>query len=160
EQAEAIAAAQAQRLADAELPAHPFEEEERRREAVRTPEGSDAIDEQISGSERRAETIRVSLILLDKLMNLAGELVLGRNQMRQLLEGSTQPGVKSVLQNLDLVTTEMQEYIMNTRMQPIRVLFDRMPRLVRDIAHRLGKRVELEVTGGDVELDRSIIEAL
>jgi len=80
--------------------------------------------------------------------------------MRQLLEGSTQSGVKSVLQNLDLVTTEMQENIMNTRMQPIRVLFDRMPRLVRDIAHRLGKRVELEMAGGDVELDRSIIEAL
>jgi two-component system chemotaxis sensor kinase CheA len=93
-------------------------------------------------------------------MNLAGELVLGRNQMRQLLESSTQAGVKSVLQNLDLVTTEMQENIMNTRMQPIRVLFDRMPRLVRDIAHRLGKRVELEVSGGDVELDRSIIESL
>ncbi|HTO07698.1 MAG TPA: chemotaxis protein CheA [Myxococcota bacterium] len=159
EQAEAIAAAQAQRLADAELPAHPFEEEERP-EAVRPSEGADALDEQISGAERRAETIRVSLTLLDKLMNLAGELVLGRNQMRQLLESSTQPGVKSVLQNLDLVTTEMQENIMNTRMQPIRVLFDRMPRLVRDIAHRLGKRVELEVTGGDVELDRSIIEAL
>ena len=88
----------------------------------------------------------MSLALLDKLMNLAGELVLGRNQMRQLLESSTQAGVKSVLQNLDLVTTEMQENIMNTRMQPIRVLFDRMPRLVRDIAHRLGKRVELEMS--------------
>jgi len=159
EQAEAIAAAQAQRLADAELPAHPFEEEERPATAE-APDPADAADEHMAGSERRAETIRVSLTLLDKLMNLAGELVLGRNQMRQLLESSNTPGVKSVLQNLDLVTTEMQENIMNTRMQPIRVLFDRMPRLVRDIAHRLGKRVELEVTGGDVELDRSIIEAL
>jgi two-component system chemotaxis sensor kinase CheA len=110
--------------------------------------------------EKRADTIRVSLALLDKLMNLAGELVLGRNQMRQLLENSTQAGVKAVLQNLDLVTSEMQENIMNTRMQPIRVLFDRMPRLVRDIAHKLGKKVELETIGGDVELDRSIIEAL
>ena len=80
--------------------------------------------------------------------------------MRQLLESSTQPGVKAVLQNLDLVTTELQENIMNTRMQPIRVLFDRMPRLVRDMAHRLGKKVELETSGGDVELDRSIIESL
>jgi two-component system chemotaxis sensor kinase CheA len=159
EQAEAIAAAQAQRLADAELPAHPFEEEEHPEASA--PSSADLADAETgAGSERRAETIRVSLALLDKLMNLAGELVLGRNQMRQLLESSTQHGVKSVLQNLDLVTTEMQENIMNTRMQPIRVLFDRMPRLVRDIAHRLGKRVELEMTGGDVELDRSIIEAL
>ncbi|MFI5315044.1 MAG: chemotaxis protein CheA [Myxococcota bacterium] len=161
EQAEAIAAAQGQRLADAELPAHPFEEEEPRDAADRAPGGADPLDSDVAaGGERRADTIRVSLALLDKLMNLAGELVLGRNQMRQLLESSTQQGVKSVLQNLDLITTEMQENIMNTRMQPIRVLFDRMPRLVRDIAHRLGKRVELEMTGGDVELDRSIIEAL
>ncbi len=156
EQAEAIAAAQAQRLADAELPAHPFEEEEH---PPRPAEPDGESDSTLAG-DRRAETIRVSLPLLDKLMNLAGELVLGRNQMRQLLETSTQAGVKSVLQNLDLVTTEMQESIMNTRMQPIRVLFDRMPRLVRDTAHRLGKRVELQMSGGDVELDRSIIEAL
>jgi two-component system chemotaxis sensor kinase CheA len=160
EQAEAIAAAQAQRLADAQLPAHPFEEEERPAAPAGAQEPLDSPELDAPGGERRAETIRVSLALLDKLMNLAGELVLGRNQMRQLLESSTQSGVKSVLQNLDLVTTEMQENIMNTRMQPIRVLFDRMPRLVRDIAHRLGKRVELEMTGGDVELDRSIIEAL
>jgi len=161
EQAEAIAAAQAQRLGDAELPAHPFEEEEPPEAGARLAEGMDPADpDAVIGGERRAETIRVSLALLDKLMNLAGELVLGRNQMRQLLESSTQQGVKSVLQNLDLVTTEMQENIMNTRMQPIRVLFDRMPRLVRDIAHRLGKRVELQMSGGDVELDRSIIEAL
>src|SRR5262245_19832441 len=157
DQAEAIAAAQAQRLADAQLPAHPFEEDERAAAADASNLPEPELD---AGGERRAETIRVSLALLDKLMNLAGELVLGRNQMRQLLEGSTQSGVKSVLQNLDLVTSEMQENIMNTRMQPIRVLFDRMPRLVRDIAHRLGKRVELDMTGGDVELDRSIIDQL
>lgn len=161
EQSEAIAAAQAQRLADAELPANPFEEEERGRPGDSAAEGVEAADlDGAASGERRADTIRVSLALLDKLMNLAGELVLGRNQMRQLLENSTQVGVKSVLQNLDLVTTEMQENIMNTRMQPVRVLFDRMPRLVRDIAHRLGKRVELEMSGADVELDRSIIEAL
>jgi two-component system chemotaxis sensor kinase CheA len=165
EQAEAIAATQAERLADAELPAHPFEDEELE------PSAQAAVVEKVSTrllpdhdalgvGEKRADTIRVSLALLDKLMNLAGELVLGRNQMRQLLERSTQPGVKAVLQNLDLVTTELQENIMNTRMQPIRVLFDRMPRLVRDMAQKLGKRVELETSGDDVELDRSIIESL
>jgi two-component system chemotaxis sensor kinase CheA len=111
-------------------------------------------------TEKRAETIRVSVSLLDKLMNLAGELVLGRNQLRQILEASEQRGAKAVLQNIDLITTELQENIMNTRMQPIRVLFDRLPRLVRDIANKLGKQVELDLIGGDVELDRSIIEAL
>lgn len=111
-------------------------------------------------SDRRAETVRVSVSLLDKLMNLAGELVLGRNQLRQLLEDASVPGVKGVLQNVDLVTTELQENIMRTRMQPVRVLFDRLPRLVRDLAQKLDKRVDIELVGGDVELDRSIIEAL
>ncbi len=127
--------------------------------AEKTPELLPEQEHAATG-DRKADTIRVSLALLDKLMNLAGELVLGRNQMRQLLEGSKQPGVKAALQSLDLVTTELQENIMNTRMQPTRVLFDRMPRLARDIAQRLGKRVELETSGGDVELDRSIIEAI
>jgi two-component system chemotaxis sensor kinase CheA len=165
DQAEAIAVTQTARLAAAELPAHPFEDEDLE------PDAEAALVEKVStrllpeldalaAGEKRADTIRVSLALLDKLMNLAGELVLGRNQVRQLLERSTQVGVKSVLQNLDLVTTELQENIMNTRMQPIRVLFDRMPRLVRDMAQKLGKTVELETSGGHVELDRSIIESL
>ena len=165
DQAEAIAATQGERLADAELPAHPFEDEELEpgAEAAVVEKASTQLlpeHDAFASGEKRADTIRVSLALLDKLMNLAGELVLGRNQMRRLLESSTQSGVKAVLQNLDLVTTELQENIMNTRMQPIRVLFDRMPRLVRDMAQRLGKKVELETSGGDVELDRSIIESL
>ncbi len=147
--ADAISAAQERRLADSG-------------EALAEKVSPDLLPEHevVPGGEKRADTIRVSLALLDKLMNLAGELVLGRNQMRQLLETSKLAGVKEVLQSLDLVTTELQENIMNTRMQPIRVLFDRMPRLVRDIAQRLGKRVELETSGGDVELDRSIIESI
>ncbi len=147
--ADAVMAAQEQRLAES---GH----------AVVEKTIPDLLPEQEAAAtgDRRADTIRVSLALLDKLMNLAGELVLGRNQMRALLETSKQAGVKSALQSLDLITTELQENIMNTRMQPIRVLFDRMPRLVRDIAQRLGKRVELETSGGNVELDRSIIESI
>ena len=161
--AETVARTQARMLAEAGIEAIPFEDAEPERSAAVDGPGAAGFDSQHEGlgaGEKRADTIRVSLALLDKLMNLAGELVLGRNQMRQLLEASKQPGVKEVLQSLDLVTTELQENIMNTRMQPIRVLFDRMPRLVRDLAQKLGKKVELEVGGADVELDRSIIEAL
>ncbi len=161
--AETIARTQSRMLAEAGIEAIPFEDAEPERSAAGDGPGVAGFDSQHEGlgaGEKRADTIRVSLALLDKLMNLAGELVLGRNQMRQLLEASKQPGVKEVLQSLDLVTTELQENIMNTRMQPIRVLFDRMPRLVRDLAQKLGKKVELEVGGADVELDRSIIEAL
>lgn len=161
--AEEISRAQKQKLDAAGLAANSFEDEVVEVEAAGTASAATDLLPDRDGlvtSEKRAETIRVSLALLDKLMNLAGELVLGRNQLRQLLESSKQPGVKDVLQSLDLVTSELQENIMNTRMQPIRVLFDRMPRLVRDLAQKLGKRVELETAGADVELDRSIIEAL
>lgn len=111
-------------------------------------------------SGARNETIRVSVPLLNKLMDLAGELVLSRNQLRQRLEHETLPGIKNLLGRMDLITSELQESIMNTRMQPMRGLFDRLPRMVRDISQKLGKEVDLELEGGDVELDRSILETL
>jgi two-component system chemotaxis sensor kinase CheA len=124
-----------------------------------TPSMDDESDATVSGP--RSDTVRVRVAILDHLMNLAGELVLGRNQLRKLLEDAA-PGTahKTVIHDIDRVTTELQESIMTTRMQPIRVLFDRIPRMTRDIARRLEKRVELEIQGFDVELDRSIVEAL
>ncbi len=110
--------------------------------------------------EKRPESIRVQVGLLNKLINLAGELVLGRNQLRQMLEGVELPGLKQILQSVDHVTTELQESILYTRMQPVRILFDRLPRQIRDTASKLGKKVDLSVTGADVELDRSLVEAL
>ncbi|MCP5024200.1 MAG: chemotaxis protein CheA [bacterium] len=110
--------------------------------------------------EKRAESIRVQVGLLNKLINLAGELVLGRNQLRQMLEGVEVPGLRQILQSVDLVTTELQESILYTRMQPVRILFDRLPRQIRDTASKLNKKVELDVTGAEVELDRSLVEAL
>lgn len=114
----------------------------------------------IEGSDRRAETVRVQKALLDKLMDLAGELVLGRNQLRQLLESVDERRARGLFQNVDRVTTELQEQIMRTRMQQIRGVFDRLPRVVRDLGLKLDKQVELELIGADVELDRSIVEAL
>ncbi len=115
---------------------------------------------QVGGADRRAETVRVQKALLDKLMDLAGELVLGRNQLRQLLDRSDERRARTLFQNIDRLTTQLQEHIMRTRMQPIRGLFDRLPRVVRDLERKLDKRVDLELVGGDVELDRSIVEAL
>ncbi len=111
-------------------------------------------------SESRNETIRVNVGLLDELMNLAGELVLGRNQLVQTLEEVEVPGLKRVLQGIDLVTSDLQEHIMHTRMQPLSVVFDRLPRMVRDISKKVNKDVGLDIYGKDVELDRSILEAL
>jgi len=114
----------------------------------------------VEGADRRAETVRVNISLLDRLMDLAGELVLVRNQLRQRLGQIEERGARTLFQNVDRVTGELQEHIMSARMQPMRGLLGRLPRLVRDLAQRLGKQVDLELGGGEVELDRSILQAL
>ncbi len=92
---------------------------------------------QVGGADRRAETVRVQKALLDKLMDLAGELVLGRNQLSQLLDRSDERRARTLFQNIDRLTTQLQEHIMRTRMQQIRGLFDRLPRVVRDLERKL-----------------------
>jgi two-component system chemotaxis sensor kinase CheA len=111
-------------------------------------------------SGRETGTIRVNVRLLDKLMNLAGELVLSRNQLLRGLEGGRDGASTAVLQDLDLITSELQGSIMNTRMQPIGMVFNKFSRIVRDLSKKLGKEVRLVLEGSDVELDRSIIELL
>ena len=108
------------------------------------------------------ETIRVNVDLIDKLMNLAGELVLGRNQLRKALDeaASANPMLDALIQSVDVVTSEVQEKIMQMRMQPLGNLFNKYRRVVRDLSQALSKEVELVVEGRNVELDRSILEGL
>ncbi|MBI5767720.1 MAG: chemotaxis protein CheW [Verrucomicrobia bacterium] len=115
-----------------------------------------------AASSVAASTVRVDVSLLDKLMNLVGELVLTRNQLTQVSQSRhlRAETVSSVSQRLNLVTTELQEGIMKTRMQPIGTIWSKFPRIVRDIAHDLGKQVRLETVGADTELDRTIIESI
>ena len=119
---------------------------------------------QTSGSgpvaESHNESIRVSVHLLDKLMNLSGELVLGRNQLMQAQGAGNEKGVGVASARLNQVVSEMQEAIMQTRMQPVGTLFQRFPRVVRDLAGKLGKRCRLDTEGRGVDLDRTILEAL
>jgi two-component system chemotaxis sensor kinase CheA len=109
-----------------------------------------------------SDTLRVRVELLTKLMNLAGELVLGRNQLLRTMGPHAQdyPGLADILQNINQVTTELQEAAMQTRMQPVGTIFSRFPRIVRDLSRQMGKQIEVEVHGGDVELDKNIIELL
>ncbi|MDH4224649.1 MAG: chemotaxis protein CheW [Deltaproteobacteria bacterium] len=108
------------------------------------------------------ESIRVRINLLNQLMDLAGELVLGRNQLLQKISTIKEeiPGLVSVVQQVDRVTSELQESVMQTRMQPIGGLFSRYHRVIRDLARNLGKQIELHSTGEGVELDKSLIEAM
>jgi two-component system chemotaxis sensor kinase CheA len=105
-------------------------------------------------------SIRVDVTLLDLLMNLVGELVLARNQLLQKVASSDLADLPGTTQRLNLITTELQEGIMKTRMQPIANLCHALPRLVRDVALACGKEVRLELEGVDTELDRTIIEAI
>jgi two-component system chemotaxis sensor kinase CheA len=107
-----------------------------------------------------AETIRVGVNLLDKLMTLVGELVLARNQLLQLSNTFRDAGLQTVSQRMNLIATELQEEVMKTRMQPIGSIWNQFPRTVRDVALGCGKQVNIEMQGKDTELDKTIIEAI
>jgi two-component system chemotaxis sensor kinase CheA len=104
--------------------------------------------------------IRVDVVLLDKLMNLVGELVLARNQVLQHTAGQKDAGLLRTAQRLNLITSELQEGVMKTRMQPIGNLWNKFPRIVRDVANSCGKKVGIEMEGVETELDKTIIEAI
>jgi len=128
-----------------------------------TPKASTtANQEKQSNKVHITENIRVSVDLIDRLMNLAGELVLGRNQLRQEVEEKVvdNPRLTNVMQNVNLVTSEIQENIMRMRMQPLSSIFNKFPRVVRDIARQLYKKAEIFIDGDEVELDKSILENL
>ena len=108
-------------------------------------------------------SIRVGVGLLDKLMDLVGELVLARNQILQetaQAEDNENNGFVATVQQLNLITTELQEGIMKTRMQPIGNIWNKFPRIIRDLATSCGKHVRIEMDGEDTELDKTIIEAI
>ncbi len=104
--------------------------------------------------------IRVDVALLDRMMNLVGELVLARNQMLQRLGDAGSEVLAPVAQRLNLVTTQLQEVAMKTRMQPMSSMWTRFPRVVRDLSRDLGKRTRLVMVGRETELDKRIIEEL
>ncbi|MGJ5813057.1 hybrid sensor histidine kinase/response regulator [Paludibaculum fermentans] len=124
------------------------------------PEPITAQDSQEHSSSVADSAIRVDVVLLDKLMNLVGELVLARNQVLQYNTQNDDASLNSTSQRLNLITTELQEGVMKTRMQPIGVVWNKLPRVVRDIAYSLGKQIRLEMDGTSTELDKTIIEAI
>ncbi len=105
-------------------------------------------------------SLRVHVSLLDSLMTLAGELVLSRNQLLQALSSGDNRLSELAGQRIDMITSELQEAIMKTRMQPVGTVFNKFPRVVRDLSRTLGKEIELTVEGQEVELDKTIIEGI
>lgn len=124
------------------------------------PAASDAALKPGGKTFAQSETLRVHVSLLEDLMNLAGELVLSRNQLMQAISSNVLHQIQVAGQRIDLVTSELQETIMLTRMQTIGTIFNKFPRVVRDLARSLGKQIELQLEGNEVELDKTIIEGL
>lgn len=107
-----------------------------------------------------SQTIRVNVDLLEKLMTLVSELVLTRNQLLQLSRRSQNSEFSVPLQHLSHVTSELQESVMKTRMQPIGNAWSKIPRMIRDLSHELGKSIDLQMIGSETELDRQVLELI
>ncbi|WP_417451554.1 chemotaxis protein CheW [Kordiimonas sp.] len=111
-------------------------------------------------SKRTSQSIRVSVDLLEDLMNMVSELVLTRNQLLQITRNMDNSELGVPLQRLSQCTTELQENVMKTRMQPIGNAWAKLPRIVRDLTVELDKKIELDMRGADTELDRQVLELI
>src|SRR5580698_5107627 len=125
--------------------------------AVQTPAEADARPRAQSAGTAES-TLRVDVTLLNRLMNLVGELVLTRNQVLQAT--AADPKMTLLSRRLDMVTADLRESVMRARMQPVSNVFSKMPRMVRDLAQALGRRVNLRMEGQETELDKSLLEAI
>ena len=112
---------------------------------------------QVAGTAAES-TLRVDVTLLNRMMNLVGELVLTRNQVLQAT--ANDPNLTLLTRRLDMVTADLRESVMKARMQPVSNIFSKMPRIVRDLSQSLGRKVRLQMEGQETELDKSLLEAI
>jgi two-component system chemotaxis sensor kinase CheA len=130
-----------------------------------TTEKADVESESEAGKPRTQaagtaaeSTLRVDVTLLNRMMNLVGELVLTRNQVLQAT--AADPNLTLLSRRLDMVTADLRESVMKARMQPVSNIFSKMPRIVRDLSQSLGRKVRLQMEGQETELDKSLLEAI
>ena len=122
------------------------------------PDASRTRPQTAAAGTAAESTLRVDVVLLNRMMNLVGELVLTRNQVLQAT--AADPNMTLLSRRLDMVTADLRENVMKARMQPVSNIFSKMPRIVRDLSQSLGRRVRLQVEGQDTELDKSLLEAI
>ncbi len=128
--------------------------------AISSKEVTQTLKAQSEDRTAVTESIRVDVGLLDDLMNLVGELVLARNQILQFTQDQSDPSFNATSQRLNLITTELQAGVMKTRMQPIENVWNKFPRVVRDLTIGCGKQARLEMEGKHTELDKTLLEAI
>ncbi|NHC11524.1 chemotaxis protein CheA [Stutzerimonas degradans] len=134
------------------------------RQPAAAPSKAEAAPRVAAPAEKPASdaetTVRVDTARLDEIMNMVGELVLVRNRLVRLGANSGDEAMSKAVSNLDVVTADLQSAVMKTRMQPIKKVFGRFPRLVRDLARNLKKEINLELVGEETDLDKNLVEAL
>jgi two-component system chemotaxis sensor kinase CheA len=133
--------------------------------AIETPATQKTVnvnqDETASGGDNMAnKSIRVGVAVLENLMNMVSEMVLTRNQLMQMLRKVQDSEFEAPLQRLNHITSELQDAVMKTRMQPIGSAWSKLPRLVRDLSRDLGKKIDLKMVGEETELDRQVLELI
>ncbi len=129
-------------------------------EVLKKKTASKAVAKPAKEKPQAETSVRVDTARLDEIMNMVGELVLVRNRIARLGERSGNEEMQKAVANLDLVTADLQLSVMKTRMQPIKKVFGRFPRVVRDLARSLKKEIRLEMIGEDTDLDKNLVEAL
>ena len=138
----------------ASTPATPTDAE-RQNASVRSEELGDTKESAVA-----SQSIRVNVDLLENLMTTVSELVLTRNQLLQILRSQKDSEFSAPLQRLNHVTSELQEGVMKTRMQPIGNAWAKLPRIIRDLSNELGKKIDLQMVGADTELDRQVLDLI
>jgi two-component system chemotaxis sensor kinase CheA len=127
-------------------------------EGAAQPGAAQAVQPQ--GAKKGSRTVRVDIGRLDKLMNLVGELVIGRARIERLAQETKMKAFDEPLSQLGRISGEIQELVTKLRMVPVSMVFDRLPRLVRDLSRQMGKEVRLVVEGRETELDRTVIDEI
>lgn len=138
----------------------PETKQEEKNIALSNPDETEKSSKAKPAGNEHSDTIRIHVGILDRLMTLAGELVLVRNQHLMSFGDRGDAVSRGISQRLNLVTSEIQETIMRTRMQPIGNIFGKLPRIARDISQKLNKKIEISMVGEEVELDKTILESL
>lgn len=133
------------------------------KELLQASQSSSAVQTQTASSSKRVklgQTIRVDIERLDTLMNLFSEWVIDRGRLEQMASELKRPELTEVVEHIGRVGSDLQDTILNMRMVPVEQVFNRFPRMVRDLAKELDKRVKLEITGAETELDRTVIDEI
>lgn len=129
-------------------------------QGARAPESAAAVEKPAASAARKTQSVRVNIGRLDTLMNLVGELVINRTRLSQISSGFNIPELKEALDQTARLTAELQDEVMKTRMVPVEHVFNRFPRMVRDLARSQDKEIDFVMEGKEIELDRTILDEI